>query len=50
MDVYRHKWNDRYWKKLKNKRDKGDMAGAREALFEEVSQFAHYRGYLNLHC
>lgn len=33
-----------YWKKLQKRRDKGDMVGAREALFEEVSQFAHYRG------
>jgi len=40
----------RYWTKLKKKRDKGDMAGARDALFEEVSQFAHYRGYVYLDC
>lgn len=33
-----------YWSKLKKKRDKGDMLGAREALFDEVSQFAHFRG------
>ena len=33
-----------YWKKLQKRRDKGDMAGARDALFDEVSQFAHYRG------
>jgi len=33
-----------YWNKLKKKRDKGDMSGARDTLFQEVSQFAHYRG------
>ena len=33
-----------YWPKLKKKRDKGDMSGARDALFEAVSQFAHFRG------
>jgi len=28
-------------------RMQGDMVGARDSLFEEVSQFAHYRGTLN---
>mmetsp|Transcript_12453 Transcript_12453/g.24083 ORF Transcript_12453/g.24083 Transcript_12453/m.24083 type:complete len:389 (-) Transcript_12453:80-1246(-) len=32
------------WSKLKKKRDRGDMAAARDLLLEEVAQFAHYRG------
>ncbi|KAA8495248.1 protein YacP [Porphyridium purpureum] len=34
-----------YWKKLKKRRDAGDMEGARELLLVEVSQFAVYRGW-----
>uniref|UniRef100_A0A7S4N4N5 NYN domain-containing protein n=1 Tax=Guillardia theta TaxID=55529 RepID=A0A7S4N4N5_GUITH len=32
------------WNKLKKKRDNGDISGARDVLYDEISQFAHYRG------